>query len=160
MIGIPYTARIPAVTRALAANDVLCRISAPATGVLLIARAWFAQELTNSLNEVNCIAFTRLSADGSGGAAMTFEESLEAAAAFPGSGAAIDADNWTSAPTTTGNPFEDRAFNLATGWEWAAQSDEECIVVPPSTRIGLILLRAPSASMTWRGGVGLRYIGS
>lgn len=160
MIGIPYIARIPAVTRALSANDVLCRISAPSTGVLLVTRAWAGQELTNNLNEVNAIGFTRLSTDGSGGAAMTFEETIEAAAAFPGTGAAIDADNWTAAPTTSGNPFEDRMCNLASGWEWAAQTEEDCIVVPPSARIGLILLRAPSASMTWRGGLSLRYIGS
>lgn len=160
MIGIPYIGRIPPVARSMSANEILCRISAPSTGVIVVTRATFGQRTSNSLNEVNAIGFTRLSADGAGGATMTFEEIIEAAPAFGGTGAAVDADGWTTAPTTSGNPLNVVAFNLATGWEWAPQSDDDYIVVPPSARIGLIMLTAPSASMTWLGEVHFRYIGS
>lgn len=38
MIGLPYVARFPPFARALSADDVLCRISAPSTGILLVTR--------------------------------------------------------------------------------------------------------------------------
>lgn len=160
MIGIPYLARIPSFARDLAADDVVCRISAPATGVLIVTRAQFGQSAGSNLNESSGACFVRLSSDGTGGAAMTFEEPIEAAAAFGGSGAAVDADGWTAAPTVTGNNLHESDFNLAGGWEWIAANEGEYIVVPPSARIGLRILTSPSASMTWRGSVGLLYIGS
>jgi len=90
---------------------------------------------------------------------MTFEEQHEGAPAFPGGGAAMDADGWTQ-PTVTGNNFHRHQFNLASGWEWTPSWEDGAIVVPPSARIGLRILTTPSASMTWFGGMELRYIGS
>lgn len=159
MIGIPYVARIPPFARALSADDVLCRISAPSTGVLLVVWARFGARTGSALNENTAAAFVRLSSDGSGGATMTFEEVIESAAAFPGSGATMDADGWTQ-PTVSGNPFNDFSGNLASGLEWAPLTDDDYIVVPPSARIGLRLLTAPSASQTYVGAIGLRYLGS
>ena len=159
MIGIPYVAKIPSFARDIAADEVLCRVSAPSTGILLVTSAWFGQQSGSAINENSSIAFVRLSTDGSGGATMTFEEPMEAAPAFPGSGAALDADGWTQ-PTVSGNPFHERVFNLANEWQWAALSEDDYIVVPPSARIGLRLLVSPAASMTWRGGLSLLYIGS
>lgn len=160
MIGIPYIARIPTFARDIAADEVVCRISAPATGVLLVTRAQFGQSAGSALNENSGACFVRLSSDGTGGAAMTFEEPIEAAAAFPGTGAAIDADGWTAQPTVTGNNIAESDFNVAGGWEWAPEHEGGYIVVPPSARIGLRILTSPSVSMTWRGSVSLLYIGS
>ena len=159
MIGMDYIARLPEFARALAANDVLCRISAPSTGILLVKRATLWQRLAHNLNEVNAIGFCRLSTDGSSGAAMTFEETNEFAAAFPGSGAGMDADGWTQ-PTVSGNVFRVSQFNLANGYEWARQDEDDYILVPPSGRIGLRLLTAPSASMTWNLELDLLYLGA
>lgn len=159
MIGLPYVARFPPFARALSADDVLCRISAPSTGILLVTRWFFGSRSGSALNENTAIAMVRLSTDGSNGATMTFEEGIEAVASFPGSGACMDADGWTQ-PTVSGNPFNDTPGNLATGIEWAPLSDDDYVVVPPSARVGLRLLTAPSASQTWVGYVGLRYLGS
>lgn len=160
MTGIPYTARIPAFARDLAADEVVCRVSAPSTGVLLITRAQFGQSAGSALNENSGVAFVRLSSDGAGGVAMTFDEPIEAAAAFGGSGAAIDTDGWTTAPTVTGNNLFEGDFNVAGGWDWAPEHEGGYIVVPPSGRIGLRVLTSPSVSMTWRGYINLLYIGS
>lgn len=151
MIGRTYVARIPNFARALSANDVLCRVSAPATGVLLVKKAWFGQSSNDNLNEAMAIAFARLSTDGSGGAAMVFERREPGDAAFGGSGASMDADGWTL--PTIANTLDEMPWNLAGGFEWAPQDPDDYILVPPSARVGMVLLNAPSASMTWHGGL-------
>lgn len=152
MIGRTFVARIPTYARQLAANDVLCRISAPADGIILVKKAWFGQDANDNLNEAMGIALVRLSDDGSGGASVVFEERAPDEPAFGGSGVAQDADNWTAQPTVA-NTLDEFQFNLAGGFEWAPQDPDDYILVPTSARVGLRILTASSASMSWRGGL-------
>lgn len=152
MIGRTYVARITSFARALVANEVLCRISAPADGIILVKKAWFGQNNTDNLNEAMGISLVRLSDDGTGGAAMTFEDRAPDEPAFGGSGVSIDADGWTAQPTVA-NTLDEFPFNLAGGFEWAPQDPDDYILVPTSARVGMRILTAPSASMQWVGGM-------
>jgi len=156
MVGREYIARIASFANALAAGRVLCRVSAPSTGVLLIKRAWFGQISNSNLNEINALQFVRLSTDGSGGAAMVFEERAPGEPAFSGTGAAHDADGWTE--PTIANTLDEIPFNLAGGCEWAPTDEDGYVLVPPSARFGLAIARAPSGSMTWAGGLVIQEL--
>ena len=157
MVGREYVLRMPAFANALAADLVLCRISAAATTALLIKRIWFGQISTSNLNEVNALRFVRLSSDGSGGATMVAEQRSPLDPAFAGTAVCHDADGWTE--PTISDTLDEIPFNLAGGFEWAPTDDNGYIVVPPSGRFGLELARAPSASMPWAGGLVLQEIG-
>ena len=147
MIGSPYDIIIPAFTRTMVADDVLLRLSAPSTGILLVYRAWYGMIGTDDLNEPNMISFVRLSTDGVSGGTVTFEQKMEDHPAFPGTAASLDAA-WGTPPTIT-DTFAPQSWNLATGWEWAAQSESDYFVVAPSQRIGLKMIDASSVSMNW-----------
>lgn len=156
MVGREYTGRIAAFANALAADRVLCRLSAPSTAILLIERVWFGQISNSNLNEVNAIRLVRLSSDGSGGASITPEKIAPLDTAFAGTMVAHDADGWTE--PTVSSTLDEISFNLGAGFEWAP-TNEDFIVVPPSGRFGLQLARAPAASYTWSGGIRFREVG-
>lgn len=158
MVGREYVLRIPAFASALAADRMLCQVAAPATAVLFLKRAWFGQISNSNLNEVNAVRLVRCSTAGTGGASMVAKETTEGDPAFGGSGTAHDSDGWTAEPTIT-DTLHELPFNLAAGFEWAPTDDDGYIVVPPSGRVGLQLARAPSASMTWAGGLVVQEIG-
>lgn len=159
MIGSKYVCRIPSFSRDPAADEVLLRLSAPSTGILLVTRAWFGQVAASSLNEPSSISLVRLSSDGTTGGSPVIEPKMPDHPAFPGSAACLDGDGWGTQPTVA-NTLEEFAFNLATGFDWAPTDEEDFIVVGPSERVGMRILTSPSASMTWRGGMNVLYIGS
>lgn len=155
-LGRFYTARIAPFANALAADRVLCRLSAPSTAILLIDRVWFGQISNSNLNELNAIRLVRLSSDGSGGATITPEKLAPLDTAFAGTMAAHDADGWTD-PTVSAT-LDEVPFNLGAGFEWAP-TGEDAIIVPPSGRFGMQLARAPAGTYTWSGGVRFREVG-
>lgn len=157
MIGRSYTARIAEFTNALAAGRILCRISAPATAIVLVERVWLSQVSNSNLNELNAVRLVRLSTDGAGGAAITPEKIVSGDTAFAGTMVGHDADGWTAEPTVS-NTLDEISFNLAAGFEWAP-TNEDFLVIPPSGRFGLQLARAPAASYAWSGGLRIREIG-
>lgn len=156
--GTPYEVIIPSFARTMVADDVLLRLSAPSTGVLLLYRAWYGGTAVDGLNEPNMIQIVRLSTDGAGGGAPTFEQGMTDIAAFPGTAASLDAA-WTTAPTVS-DAYAPTPANLATGWEWAAHGVQDVKIVAPSERIGLRIIDASSAGITWEGGVAVTYLGS
>lgn len=136
MIGRTYVARIPTFNRSILANEVLIRVSAPSTGIILVKRAFFAITGGDNLNETEAIEIVILSTDGTGGGTVVFEPRAPGEPAFGGSGLSLDANGWTAQPTVT-DQLEQLGYNLAGQWEWAPQDEDDYILVPTSARIGL-----------------------
>ncbi len=156
--GTAYEIIMPSFARTLVADDVLIRISAPSTGVLLVYRAWFGGTAVDGLNEPNMMQFVDVTTDGTGGAAPTFKGKMTDLATFPGTAASIDAA-WSAAPTVDSS-YAPQPWNLATGWEWAAHGVNDAYVIGPSERLGFRVIDASSAGITWEGGVSVTYLGT
>jgi len=157
--GRMYDVEIPTFTRNLAADEVICRISAPATAVVLVLEMWFGIVGTDNLNEPNSMEIVRLSNDGTGGVAVIFKVRELGSTAFGGSGVGIDADDWSSQPVVTDVLGGGKSFNLATGWEWDWTRSAP-ITVSPSGRIGFRIVDALSASMVCHAGMTILEIGT
>ncbi len=156
--GRMYDVEIPAFSRALAANEVICRLSAPADAVLLILEMWFGQTDTDDLNEPVGIEIVRLSTDGAGGATMLFKPRASGDPVFGGTGAAIDAGDWSTEPTVSDVLGGAHQVNLATGWDWSwTQSGP--IIVSPSQRAGFRITNPASVSMAFDGGLTILEVG-
>ena len=156
--GLIYDIEIPTFTRSLLADEVICRISAPADSVLFVLEAWFGIVGTDNLNEPNVMEMVRLSTDGTGGSTLLFEPREGNSPVFPGTGAGIDAGDWTAEPTVSDVLGGGRPFNLATGWNWSwAESD--VITVSPSGRIGFRIVDPISASMICHAGMTVALSG-
>lgn len=136
MIGRSYVARIPTFNRSIAANEVLIRVSAPSTGIILVKRAFFGVTGADNLNETEAIEIVILSTDGTGGGTVVFEARAIGDPAFGGSGTCLDANGWTAQPTVT-DQLDTLVYNIAGGWEWAPQDEDDYILVPTSARIGM-----------------------
>ena len=156
--GTAYELIIPQFNRTMVADDVLLRLSAPSTGVILVYRAWYGGTVVDDLNEPNMIQFVDLTSDGIGGSAPTFKGKMTDLAAFPGTASALDAA-WGTAPTVDSS-YAPIPFNLATGWEWAAHGVNDAYVIAPSERLGLRIIDVSSAGITWEGGLSLTYLGA
>ena len=136
MIGRGYTASVPVFTRSILDNEVLCRISAPATGIVLVKRAYFGVTGADGLNQTEGVSLVLLSSDGIGGAAMVFEQDAPGDPDFGGSGAGLDAGGWSTQPTVA-NTLLRLTYNLAGRWEWSAQNEDSYKLIPTSARFGL-----------------------
>lgn len=128
--GRMYDVEIPSFTRSLEADEVICRISAPSDAVIFVLEAWFGQVGTDNLNEANAIEMVRLSTDGVGGATALFEAREPGDAAFGGTGATIDASDWSTEPTVSDVLGGATPFNLATGWNWTYASAGPIVLSP------------------------------
>jgi len=156
--GRMYDVEIPAFSRSLTADEVICRISAPSDAVVFILEAWFGQVGTDDLNEANAIEMVRLSSDGAGGATALFESREPGDSAFGGTGATIDAGDWSTEPTVSDVLGGGTPFNLATGWNWSWTSSGP-IVLSPSGRVGFRIVDPVSTSMTFHGGLTILEVG-
>lgn len=136
MIGRGYTARVPVFTRSILNNEVLCRVSAPATGIVLVKRAVFGVTGADGLNQTEGVSLVRLSSDGIGGSVIVFLPDAVGDPAFGGTGAGLDAGGWSTQPTVSDTLIE-LTYNLAGRWEWAAQSEDSYKLIPTSARFGL-----------------------
>lgn len=159
MIGYGYRMEIPTFSRDPAADEVLFRLSAPADAVLVITEIWWGQGNTDNLNEVNAMSFVRLSTDGTGGATALFEQDESGIPATGATGAGLDADGWSAQPTVTDTLGGPRPWNLANGFQWAPKDEGDYILLSPSARFGIRMIRSPSAPMQWYGGCKFREIG-
>ncbi len=157
--GRMYDVEIPTFTRSLTADEVICRVSAPSTAILLVLEMWFGIVGTDGLNEPNSMEITRLSTDGTGGSTALFEPREGGSTVFGGTGAGIDADDWTAEPTVSDVLGGGKPFNLATGWEWDWTRSGP-IVVSPSGRIGFRIVDAISASMICHAGMTVLEVGT
>lgn len=157
--GRMYDVEFPTFTRSLTADEVICRVSAPATSILLVLDMWFGIVGTDDLNEPNGIEICRLSTDGIGGSTALFEPRESGSTVFGGSGAAIDAGDWSTEPTVSDVLGGAKPFNLATGWEWSWTS-AGTITVSPSGRIGFRIVDALSASMICHAGMTVLEVGT
>lgn len=158
--GRLYEVEFPTFTRSLTADEVICRVSAPATAVVLVLEMWFGIVATDDLNEPNSMEIVRLSSDGTGGVAAVFTPKEIGSTAFGGSGATIDAGDWTAEPTISGTPLGGgKPFNLSVGWEWDWTRSGP-IVVSPSGRIGFRIVDPISASMVCHAGMTILEIGT
>lgn len=157
--GRMYDVEFPTFTRSLLADEVICRVSAPSTAVVLVLEMWFGVVGTDDLNEPNAMEICRLSSDGSGGGTALFEAREEGSTAFGGTGASIDADDWTAEPTVSDVLGGGKPFNLATGWEWDYTRSGP-IVVSPSARIGFRIVDPISASMICHAGMTILEVGT
>jgi len=156
--GRMYDCEIPTFTRSLVADEVICRISCEAESVLVVLEAWFGIVGTDGLNEPNAMEMVRLSTDGAGGSTVLFEPREVGDPAFGGSGAAIDAGDWSTDPTVSDVLGGGTPFNLATGWNWS-WTQSAPIVVSPSQRIGFRIVDPLSASMICHAGMTVLEIG-
>ena len=156
--GRMYDVEIPTFNRSLTTDEVICRVSAPSDATVLVLEMWFGQAGTDGLNEPNTIEITRLSSDGTGGSTLLFAPREIGTVAFGGTGAGIDADDWSADPTIDVVLGGGKPFNLATGWEWSWTTSAP-IVVSPSGRIGFRIVDAISTSMTFHGGMTILAIG-
>ena len=157
-LGLRYDIEFPTFTRSLTADEVICRVSAPADSLMLVEEMWFGIVGTDDLNETNAIELVTLSTDGTGGATPLFQQRELNAPVFPGTAASIDADDWTAEPTVSDVHGGAKPFNLATGWEWSwTQSGH--LAVPPSGRVGFRIVDALSASMICHAGMTVLIIG-
>ncbi len=143
MIGRTYVARNPSFSRSVLNNEVLIRVSAPSTGILLLKRAIFGVTGADGLNQTEGVSLVRLSTDGTGGSTVLFEPDAPGDPAFGGSGAGLDAGGWTAQPTVA-NTLEELTYNLAGRWEWAAHDEDDYKLIQPSARIGLRHIGAQS----------------
>jgi len=152
-----YDVELPSYSRALSANDVLVRISAPSDAILLILEAWYGQVQTDDINEPNSMQWARFSTDGSAGATALFVPREVGDPATGATGASMDSSGWTQ-PSSSSALGGGLPFNLATGWNWS-WTQSAPIVVSPSGRVGFRILDAPSASMNFHGGLTILEIG-
>ncbi len=156
--GLVYDIEIPTFTRSLTVDEVICRISAPSDSILLVLEMWFNIVGTDGLNEPNTMEIVRLSSDGTGGSTALFEPREGNSPAFPGTGAGIDAGDWSADPTVSDVLGGGRGFNLATGWVWS-WTESGVITVSPSARIGFRIVDALSASMICHAGMTVSLSG-
>jgi len=152
-----YDVELPSFGRALSAQDVLMRVSAPSDAVVLILEAWFGMVGTDDINEPNSMQFSRYSTDGSGGATLLFQPREVGDPATGATGAGMDSSGWTN-PTSSAALGGGLPFNMATGWNWS-WTQSAPIVLSPSGRGGFRILDAPSASMSYHGGMTILEIG-
>ena len=160
--GRVYVIQLPTagIARSLAADEVIMRVSAPATASLLVLAASFGIVGTDDKNEPNVIEMCRLSTDGTGGSTTTVEQTDLGDTAFGGTHSGIDADDWTAEPTVTDVLPQGGPFNLASGWHFSAAEFGRPIVVPPSGRIGFRIKDAISASMTFHASMTVLEVGT
>ena len=156
--GRLYDCEIPSFARSLAADEVICRISAPSDAILLVLECWFGIVGTDDLNEPNGMEMVRLSSDGTGGSTVLFEQRESGDPATGATGAAIDAGDWSADPTVSDVLGGATPFNLSTGWNWA-WTQSAPIVISPSQRIGFRIVDAISASMTCHAGMTILEVG-
>jgi hypothetical protein len=132
------------------AKDVL-RVSAPATMLLVVLRAWITQSgsVTSEMNR----ALLQRASDAQSGTSETPEkiEVGDPAATFT-------AQSLTADHTLVGDPVVDEGFNLVSGFLWVP-APEERIWIPPSGRLVLRLGVAPSASKTVSAGLIVGEVG-
>jgi len=157
--GRMYNVEFPTFTRSLTADEVICRVSAPSTAVLLVLEMWFGIVGTDDLNEPNAMEIVRLSSDGTGGSTALFKPLEVGSTAFGGSGASIDADDWSANPTVSDVLGGAKPFNLATGWDWDWTRSAP-ITVSPSGRVGFRIVDPLSASMICHAGMTVLEIGT
>lgn len=157
--GRIYDVEIPTFNRSLTADEVICRVSAPSTAVVLVLEMWFGQVGTDGLNEPNSIEICRLSSDGTGGSTVLFKARELGSTDFGGSGLGIDADDWTAEPTVSDVLGGGKPFNLASGWEWS-WTQSAPITVSPSGRIGFRIVDPVSAAMNFHAGMTILEIGT
>ncbi len=157
--GRMYDVEFPTFNRSLLADEVICRVSAPATSILLVLEMWFGMVGSDDKNEPNAIEICRLSTDGSGGSTALFEARELGSTAFGGTGAAIDAGDWTAEPTVSDVLGGARPFNLASGWEWS-WTQSAPITVSPSGRIGFRIVDPVSAAMDFHAGMTILEVGT
>lgn len=158
--GRMYDCEIPTFTKSLVADDVICRVSAPADSVLLVLEMWFGIVGADDLNEPNSMEILRLSTDGAGGGTISFKPREKGTPAFGGTGASIDSDDWTTGPTVSDVLGGGLPFNLATGWNWSWTQSAPIVVSPGvSQRIGFRIVDPLSASMICHAGMTLLEVG-
>jgi len=156
--GRIYDCEIPTFTRSLAADEVICTISAPSDAIVMILEMWFGIVATDGLNEPNSIEVVRTSTAGTGGVAVLFQQREEGDPAFGGTGQAIDADDWSADPTVTAPLGGGTPFNLATGWNWS-WTQSAPIIISPSGIVGFRIIDALSASMICHAGLTILEVG-
>ncbi len=154
-----YDVEIPTFNRSLTADEVICRISAPATSIVMVLEMWFGQHGVDDLNEPHIMEICRLSSAGTGGSTALFEAREGGSTAFGGTGAGIDAGDWTAEPTVSVVLGGGKPFNLATGWEWDWTRSGP-IIVDPSARIGFRIVDAVSAAMDFHAGLTILEVGT
>lgn len=144
-----YTVGVNAV--AITTAKDLIRISAPATMVLCVTRAWVTQ--SGSVTSEQSRAIIQRASDSIAGTTETprsFEVNDPAAT--------FTCESVTTDHTLTLDPLEDEGFNWVSGFLWVP-APEERIWVPPSGRLVLRLAVAPSASKTVSAGLNVIEIG-
>lgn len=129
----------------------LIRITAPATMVLCVTRAWVGQS-GNVTSEQSRIIIQRAS-DSQNGTAETPEKLQVGGPAATFTAASITADH-----TLTADPTIDEGFNWVSGY-LGVFAPEERIWVPPSGKLVLRLATAPSAAKTVEAGLTVIEIG-
>lgn len=150
MIGIPYFVAIGGEAHSTA--DTLIEIAAPSTGVVFIERIYISQSSKDASENLAC-KVERITTTGTGTA--TTPEPNFTSLAFPGT----VKTNLTVEPTYSGDVLLEQGFNILPGFLWMAGTDEEAIVIPPSTIVGIMLDVAPGASMDFHYGCTLKYVG-
>lgn len=144
-----YTVGVNAVAVTTAKD--LIRISAPATMVLCVTRAWVTQ--SGNVTSEQARAIIQRASDAQSGTTET-PDKLEVG----DPAATFTCESITTDHTLTANPLEDEGFNWVSGFLWVP-APEERIWVPPSGRLVLRLPIAPSASKTVSAGFNVLEIG-
>lgn len=129
----------------------LVRVSAPATMVLVVMRAWVSQS-GNVTSEQSRVIIQRASNTQTG----TTETPEKLEVGDPG--ATFTSQSLTTDHTLTGDPPVDEGFNWVSGYLWVP-APEERIWVPPSGNLVLRLAVAPSASKSVSAGLIVGEVG-
>jgi len=145
-----YTVRMAPTSQAAA--KTLVTVTAPATTILVLLRAWVAQK-TLTASELMRILLQRASAAGTS-TAVTPEKHQPSDSVFGG----VAGVNHTVEPTYTGIPFNNEQVNVLNGFVWVPMPEER-IIVPPSGIIGLRLDTAPSGASDFTAGLVFGEIG-
>jgi hypothetical protein len=126
----------------------LIRISAPASMVLCVMRAWVGQS-GSTANEQSRTILKR-----SSNTQTRTTEKLEVG----DPAATFTAQSLTTDHTLTGDAMVDEGFNWVTGYLWVP-APEERIWVPPSGNLVLRLATVPGASKTVSAGLIVGEVG-
>ena len=155
MIGNLYTLAVGA--QAQTAAKTLIELTAAASAVLLLERAYISQNSFDTSENLGC-KIQRITTPGTGTDSIAAAVPTQAQTAAMVAGAVKT--NLTIESTYTANKINlQQGFNVLSGFLWTPANDDEVFAIAPSALIGIMLDIAPSASMNFSYGCTFRQIG-
>ena len=150
MISRLYTAVVASSSHSTATT--LIQITTPADLISRVERAWISQDSQDTSEQLTA-RIGRISSTGAGATNTPTPHQVGDSAAT-----ATVLNGCTTQPTY-GNIFVDKGWNVLSGFEWVPVSDDDQIVISPSSHAGMALTSAPDAAISLSYGMTFREIG-